>query len=156
VPFSRRQQLHRNNECLENPAAAANYKKQLRWLRMNAQARLPSAAATVVGLQSRPELNGAEVTTKRYLVDKGRYAVQLSQGADGQQEVIHLKPTSLVLAVGAAVVAAGLTGASELNGVRGRVISWDEEAGRYAVRLDGERRPKRLKPDNCRADVLAL
>ena len=71
-------------------------------------------------------------------------------------QVIHLKPTSLVLAVGAAVVAAGLTGASELNGVRGRVISWDEEAGRYAVRLDGERRPKRLKPDNCRADVLAL
>ena len=33
---------------------------------------------------------------------------------------------------------------------------WDEEAGRYAVRLEQERRPKRLRPENCRADVLEL
>ena len=68
----------------------------------------------------------------------------------------NLKPTNLVLADGSAVVAAGLTGAPELNGRKGTVEGWGEEAGRYAVRLEHERRPKRLRPENCRADVLAL
>ena len=54
------------------------------------------------------------------------------------------------------MVATGLTGAPELNGRRGKVEGWDEEAGRYAVRLEHERRPKRLRPENCRADVQAL
>ena len=122
------------------------------------EASLPSAAATVVGVQSRPELNGAEVTIRRFLIDKGRYTVQLPPGADGKREKINLKPANLVLAEGSAVVATGLTGAPELNGQRGIVEGWLEEKGRYAVRLEDKRRTKaaNLRPENCRADVLAL
>ena len=94
---------------------------------------------------------------KKFLKDKGRYTVQLPPDADGKQEKISLKPANLVLAEGSAVVATGLTGAPELNGRKGTIVEgWDEEAGRYAVRLEHERRSKRLRPENCRADVLAL
>ena len=125
---------------------------------MDAEARLPSATATVVGVQSRPELNGAEATTKKFLLDKGRYIVQLPPGADGKRERINLKPANLVLAEASAVVATGLMGAPELNGQRGIVEGWLEEKGRYAVRLEDKRRTKvaNLRPENCRADVLAL
>ena len=83
-------------------------------------------------------------------------AHELELDGDGKQEQISLKPTSLQLADGAAVVATGLTGARELNGRRGKAQGWDAEAGRYTVRFEGEQRPKRLKLENCRADVLAL
>ena len=55
------------------------------------------------------------------------------------------------------MVATGLTGAPELNGQRGIAEGWLEEKGRYAVRLEDKRRKKlaNLKPENCRADVLA-
>ena len=78
--------------------------------------------------------------------------------ADGKQELINLKPANLVLAEGSAVVATGLTGAPELNGQRGIVEGWLEEKGRYAVRLEDKRRTKAasLRPENCRADVVAL
>ena len=130
----------------------------LRQRRLRREASLPTAAATVVGVQSRPELNGAEVTIRRFLIDKGRYTVQLPPDADGKQEKINLKPANLVLAEGSAVVATGLTGAPELNGQRGIVEGWLEEKGRYAVRLEDKRRKKaaNLRPENCRADVLAL
>ena len=119
----------------------------------------PSAAATVAGVQSRPELNGVKVTTKKYLKDKGRYTVQLpALFAEGEHEQVNLKPANLVLAEGSAVVATGLTGAPELNGQRGIVEGWLEEKGRYVVRLEDKRRTKaaNLRPENCRADVLAL
>ena len=100
-----------------------------------------------------------KVTTKKYLKDKGRYTVQLPPLlADGEREQVNLKPANLVLAEGSAVVATGLTGAPELNGQRGIVEGWLEEKGRYAVRLEDKARKKaaNLKPENCRADVLAL
>ena len=41
---------------------------------------------------------------------------------------------------------------------KAKVIGWLEEKGRYAVRLEDKRRKKaaNLRPENCRADVLAL
>ena len=111
--------------------------------------------ARVVGVQSRPELNGMEVSIRRFLKEKGRYTVHDS--SDG--EVIgNLKPANLVLAEGSAVVATGLTGAPELNGQKGVAEGWNEEKGRYAVRLEDKRRKKlaNLRPENCRADVLAV
>ena len=84
--------------------------------------------------------------------------MQLPPNADDKQERINLKPANLVLAEGSAVVATGLTGAPELNGQRGIVEGWLEEKGRYAVRLEDKKRKKlaNLRPENCRADVLAL
>ena len=43
----------------------------------------------------------------------------LPRGADGKRWQILLKPANLVLVVGSAVVATGLTGAPELNGRMG-------------------------------------
>ena len=53
---------------------------------------------------------------------------------------------------------AALTGVPELNGQRGIVEGWLEEKGRYAVRLEDKTRKRaaNLRPENCRADVLAL
>ena len=149
--------LAHNTRCLADPRVAAKFQNDMkRERRVQVESRLPAVAATVVGVQSRPELNGTQVTIRRFLIDKGRYTVELPPDGDGKQEQISLKPTSLELAEGAIVVATGLTGARELNGRRGKAQGWDAEAGRYTVRLEGEQRPKRLKPENCRADVLAL
>eukprot|EP01045_Picozoa_sp_COSAG04_P018251 COSAG04_NODE_1675_length_5968_cov_2.264270_3_plen_468_part_00 len=150
--------LQNNRVCLADPAAAAECQRIARRQRLKVEASLPTVAAKVVGVQSRPELNGAEVTTKRFLIDKGRYTVQLPPDADGKREKINLKPANLLLADGSDVVATGLTGAPELNGQKGIVEGWIEEKGRYAVRLEDKRRKKaaNLKPDNCRADVLAM
>ena len=56
------------------------------------------------------------------------------------------------------MVETGRTGALELNEQRGMVEGWLEEKGRYAVRLEDKRRKKaaNLRPENCRADGLAL
>ena len=66
--------------------------------------------------------------------------------------------TNLVLAQGSTVIVTGLMGAPELNGQRGIVEGWIEERGRHTVRLEDKRRKKaaNLRPENCRADVLAL
>ena len=165
--------LEANESCLTDPTLAAKVQRDVRQQRQEAEASLPSASATVVGVQSRPELNGAKVTIRRFLIDKGRYTVQLSIAdrlvvADGDKEntnqakvqpkMINLKPANLVLAEGSAVVATGLTGAPELNGQRGIVEGWLEEKGRYAVRLEAkwQKKAANLRPENCRADVLAL
>ena len=149
-----------NARCLADPSEAAGLRREVRQYRLAAEAKWPSAAATVAGVQSRPELNGAEVTISRFLKDKGRYTVQLPPGAGGKRERINLKPANLVLAEGAAVVATGLGGASRLNGRKGRVRGWADEAVCYVVRFDevGGARPEtaNLNPENCRADVLVL
>ena len=75
-----------NARCLVDPAAAADFQRFLRQRRLEAEASLPSTAATVVGVQSRPELNGAQVTIRRFLIDKGRYIVQLPMDDNGRQE----------------------------------------------------------------------
>ena len=144
--------------CLADPAHAAEFQRDNRQQRLAMEASLPSAAAVVIGVQSRPELNGAEVTIKRFLKDKGRYTVLLPPDAAGKQESINLKPANLVLAEGSAVAATGLKGAPELNGQRGEVEGWVEEKGRYAVRLHGgaSKKVANFSPDNCRADVLVL
>ena len=145
-------------ERAERAEAGLRFTESERQQQLAMEASLPSAAAVVIGVQSRPELNGAEVTIKRYLTDKGRYTVLLPPDAAGKQESINLKPANLVLAEGSAVVVTGLKGAPELNGQRGEVEGWVEEKGRYAVRLQGGARKNvaNLRPDNCRADVLVL
>ena len=79
---------------------------------------------------------------------------------DCSPPVLHrdLKPANLRLREGSAVVVTNLKAAPELNGQKGIVEGWLEEKGRYAVRLEDKRRKKaaNLRPENCRADVLAL
>ena len=67
-------------------------------------------------------------------------------------EMLLLKPSNLVLAVGTSVVVVGLTEVPELNNRKGIVAGFDEAKGRYKVRVKEEPRSKNLKPDNCRVD----
>eukprot|EP01045_Picozoa_sp_COSAG04_P031801 COSAG04_NODE_6014_length_1431_cov_34.877778_2_plen_278_part_00 len=148
-----------NGLCLADPASGQMVKRAFLQERHEAEAQLPTASARVVGVKSRPELNGTEAIVKRFLIDKARYTVSLpATNASREPEKINLKPANLVLAEGSAVVCAGLTGAPELNGQKGKVEGWLEEKGRYVVRLDDKVRKKtvNLRPENCRADVLAL
>jgi len=54
--------------------------------------------------------------------------------------------------VGDDVVVHGLAGAIELNGCQGRVLSFIEASGRFAVQLDGIEGPKALKAANLRVN----
>ena len=58
-----------------------------------------------------------------------------------------------MLAVGTSVIVSGLAGAPELNDRTGVVEGFDDEKGRYAVRLEGRKRPAALRPQNCLAAV---
>ena len=135
---------------LADPRAAGRVRRLRRKKRAEAAA---AAVATVVGLSSRPELNGSVVQIQRHLSDKGWYAVRClaAPGADGggPDTAINLKPANLRLAAGCRVVVAGLEAAAELNGLEGVVAGFDGKKGRYWVRLDGIPQPKGLRPTSC-------
>jgi len=151
-----------NARCLEEPKEAAAVQRQMRQLKLELEASLPTAAATVAGVQGRPELNGAQVTIRRFLVDKGRYAVLLPpDDADGKRKQINLKPANLELVEGTAVVLTGLTGdQAASNGQRGTMASAVINGQRvWLVRLEvalGGTPVVGFQPEHWRADVLAL
>eukprot|EP01046_Picozoa_sp_COSAG06_P027358 COSAG06_NODE_2411_length_6920_cov_64.918634_4_plen_661_part_00 len=163
---------------LADPVLAAKRRRHFRKLQLDARA----VSARVVGLASRPELNGAMVRVVRFISGKARYTVLTQSGSSAKgegpsfltspsgllyaqsvssaeeegrskQEKVNLKPTNLIFAAGSDIIVVGLTGAPELNSRRGEVESWEEEQGRYVVRIEGETRLKKLKPVNCQADV---
>ena len=101
------------------------------------------------------------VTIRRFLVDKGRYRVELPPATDGKMEQINLKPANLVLAEGTAVVLTGLTGdQAASNGQRGTMASAEIDGQRVQlVRLEvelGGTPVVGFQPEHWRADVLAL
>ena len=49
---------------------------------------------------------------------------------------------------GDTVEISGLQGAKQWNGKAGMVVSYDEERGRYAVQMPGQRQPLAVKPGN--------
>ena len=79
---------------------------------------LSKPQCTLVGLTTRPELNGARVAVVGYMAERGRYQVRSSS-----TEMLSVMPEKLRLDAGTAVVACGLEGAAELNGQRGEVVS---------------------------------
>eukprot|EP00931_Biecheleriopsis_adriatica_P116951 TRINITY_DN92528_c0_g1_i1.p1 TRINITY_DN92528_c0_g1~~TRINITY_DN92528_c0_g1_i1.p1 ORF type:complete len:634 (-),score=149.03 TRINITY_DN92528_c0_g1_i1:151-2031(-) len=68
--------------------------------------------------------------------------VKKKKGADSRiDDALH---------IGDEVEIHGLQGAKELNGRRGRLVSWVEETQRFGVRLEGELESKAVKPMNLR------
>jgi hypothetical protein len=60
-------------------------------------------------------------------------------------------PVEKLLPVGSHVRVHSLAGRTELNGKRGRVVSAESEAGRNAVKIQGEPKPVPLRPRNLEA-----
>ena len=105
----------------------------------------------VVGIKSRPELNGKCGLADGYNAAKGRIRVLLDVNPG---EPMMLKPANLEAEApldGMRVVVVGLKARPDLNGATGRADGYNPLKGRYRVRLDDAdptSAPLMLKPAN--------
>ena len=100
------------------------------------------ALGTLVGLASKPELNGKQVCVTGFDMAKGRYHVR-HHGANAQTgRPLGIKPSNIILKHGTAVIVEGLQAAPEWNGQRGIIGSFDSAKGRYHLLFRG--RPKMI------------
>ena len=104
------------------------------------------AGSRVVGVLSRPELNGAVALAAAFDEASGRYRVEgldLGHGGCGDsngsapspQSPVALKPENLLLPPGTLVRIAAAKSDPGLVGTRGTIVEADGEAGRYSVQL---------------------
>jgi hypothetical protein len=92
------------------------------------------AIGTLVGLASKPELNGKQAAVVGFDAGTGRYRVR---GNFQASKPIGIKPENLIFSQGSAVIVEGLDAAPEWNGKRGLVESYDAEKGRYRLLIKG-------------------
>ena len=111
---------------------------------------LPRYGVTLIGLQSRADLNKKCATIEGFDHERDRYEVEL---ADDQKSRIKITTNNILLPTGARVRAHGLVSAAHHNGKLGQVVGYIEESGRYDVQLvDGSsgQTTVRLKRENVR------
>eukprot|EP00392_Amoebophrya_sp_AT5.2_P013289 g13407.t1 len=112
---------------------------------------LPGVRVEVIGLKAKPEYNGEFASVKSFVKESGRFQVVFEKyGTE-----IAVKPVNMVMAQRqekpeeewkheipkhARVIVQGLTseGGKLLNGLKGEVVSYDDEKGRYNVKLDAQ------------------
>jgi hypothetical protein len=98
-------------------------------------------------------VHGADGTSEpdvSYLTESVRGASGAAGEAAATSDMDSSMDDMLVLPQGSAVVLEGLGRAPELNGLRGCVQSWDREAGRYRVWVEGRERALGVRPRHCR------
>ena len=107
--------------------------------------QIPSRGVTIVNVKSKPELNGRQADVMSWRSD-GKFVVKMltttglvAKGADGEVEekytFLALKPEFCILPPGTAVVLHSLKSKAELNGIRGCLVTFQKESGRYVVRI---------------------
>eukprot|EP01046_Picozoa_sp_COSAG06_P052234 COSAG06_NODE_8724_length_2087_cov_1.937123_1_plen_222_part_00 len=114
------------------------------------------AIGTLVGLASKPELNGEKAYVVGFDTAKGRYRVRMRH--DGNLRTgkpIGIKPASLILKHGSAVIVEGLDAAPEWNGKRGLVEGYDAAKGRYRLLVKGRTKALRVKVACCKLEFAA-
>ena len=119
--------------------------------------QIPNRGVTICGVTSRPEMNGktADVVSWR---EDGKFVVKMSSDAvasgggksgggggggggdsesesEGNNTFLALKSEKLLLPPGTAVVLHSLKSKAELNGVRGCLVKFQKDSGRYIVRI---------------------
>ena len=111
--------------------------------------RTVRAVGMVVGLASRPDLNGSIVAVMRFDSEKGCYICRPCGG-----KKIALKPPDLCLNTGTAVIIQSLQQAPEYNGRRRflyadpeSLVQEDVPVERHACRVAGREKHMRLRPD---------
>jgi hypothetical protein len=103
----------------------------------------------LVGLASKPELNGKTAGVVGFDVAKGRYHVRVD-GSSSTDKTIGIKPTNLILKNGSAVIVEGNNAAPEWNGKRGLVESCDK--GRYRLLFQGRKKALVVKTAYCKLE----
>mmetsp|Transcript_58395 Transcript_58395/g.162784 ORF Transcript_58395/g.162784 Transcript_58395/m.162784 type:complete len:349 (-) Transcript_58395:142-1188(-) len=101
-------------------------------------------AVEVVGIESKPELNGKFGDIINY--QDGRYLVRLKVKLPSGGDVIGLQPGNVFLPKGVRVIVQGLS-KDELNGQMARILDIDRDAMRYTVECQSGRQIK-IKLDN--------
>jgi hypothetical protein len=109
------------------------------------------AVGTLVGLASKPELNGEDAFVVGFDVGKGRYRVR-HEGNALTGKPIGIKPANLILKQGSAVIVEGLDAAPEWNGKRGLVESHDAAKGRYRLLVKGRTKALGVKVACCKLE----
>jgi len=103
------------------------------------------------GIKAKPELNGQRGTVVGFVGLSGRFEIRLAAAAvDAALLALHAKNLTAVLPKGTKVEVHGLKAKPELNGQLAKVVSWNEKAVRFNVRLSGVEEPLALKEDNLR------
>ena len=117
-------------------ATQAATKSQNDALRKLKKAGLPLSwrgQGALFGLASKPELNFSKVYIVGFDAAKGRYQVTFATTDPNYTErPMGIKPANIVLFDSSAVIVEGLQGATEWNGRRGLVESFNEDSGRCA------------------------
>jgi len=105
---------------------------------------LQQLRCTVSGMQNKPELNGKSATTAGYDEEKGRYHADIT--GVGRASLL---PANLILPKDARGKVVGLqsAAAARWNEQIGKVLSFDQETGRYEMEMTREDRV-RIKPAN--------
>jgi hypothetical protein len=98
----------------------------------------------VTGIESRPEFNGQHGTIRGWQSDSGRYAVQLNSG-----QAMGLLPAKVRLPMGTRVTLQGLS-SEQHNGVRGEILRYDAEHGRYIVKTAPSGSNLKVKLENVK------
>jgi hypothetical protein len=109
------------------------------------------ALGTLVGLASKPELNGEDACVVGFDAAKGRYRVR-HEGNSRTGKPIGIKPENLILYQGSAVIVEGLDAAPEWNGKRGLVESYDAAKGRYRLLVQGRTKALGVKVACCKLE----
>jgi uncharacterized Zn ribbon protein len=131
-------------------------------------------SALIVGLQSRPELNGISVCVLHYVYSKKRYTVEIQHQAekndkdqetkqekedankenvedsdDKQTVLLNLKPTNLILKEGTTVLMCNLTACCS----RAERAPGDDFGVRQRQKPVHCARPRRKEPEACAAGL---
>jgi hypothetical protein len=112
------------------------------------------ALGTLVGLASKPELNGEDAAVVGFDAAKGRYRVR-HEGNARTGKPIGIKPENLSFSQGSAVIVEGLDAAPEWNGKRGLVESYDAAKGRYHLLVKGRAKALGVKVVCCKLEFAA-
>eukprot|EP01046_Picozoa_sp_COSAG06_P002535 COSAG06_NODE_90_length_24779_cov_33.515843_23_plen_438_part_00 len=107
------------------------------------------AVGSLVGLASKPELNGKLAYVVGFDAGKGRYRVRPG-GSLPTDKPIGIKPENLIFKQASAVIVEGLDAAPEWNGKRGLVESYDAAKGRYQLLVQGRTKPLGVKVACCK------
>jgi hypothetical protein len=112
------------------------------------------AIVILVGLASKPELNGEEVCVVGFDAAKGRYHVRHEVNFSTGKP-FGVKPENLTFTQGSAVIVEGLDTAPEWNGKRALVESYDAAKGRYWLLIKGRTKTLSVKAACCKLEFAA-
>jgi hypothetical protein len=96
-------------------------------------------------LESRPEMNGQRGTILAWNATNERYNVYVMS----LSKVIGMRPSNIILENDTVAQIQGLVSKPELNGKWGTITAWNQESGRYDVKISSAQ-ILRLKPENMR------